>query len=484
MWIRPAALALALSTFAAPGVAAAADVPVAGRLLRLDAGPAGPDARRARLVLQDPAIARPFPDFAAAGATLRLHGGAGAGQCFVVADLDAAGWRPIGGDGARHGWRWRDPTHARAGVSRVVVRPGRILLVARGAAFPCALEAAQREPVTVTLAAQDARWCAAFGGEVAANAPGRFLARRAPPPAACPARRVTLANLNILLGIFCPDDTVQCRFEERLDLLFQWIEDAGCPDAVTLQEVTLPQSPILLERVPSLCAGAYQALYVGENLFDDELHLVRHPVTVVEAGRLYRNFRTSLFTRLDHPLGPLDVFSTHLAASGDGAQRGCGDDCPAECVAAGASTVRQCQGVQMAALVAARHDVATPALVTGDFNEPPQSFVWRQLVERGWPDVYLAAGRPECDPATGVGCTAGRFDAGLADLESPASGELERIDYVFLVPPAAGPCAIDAAFTRIFADEPNPFAPACGPAPDPPCWPSDHEGMQVGLDCR
>jgi endonuclease/exonuclease/phosphatase family metal-dependent hydrolase len=153
-------------------------------------------------------------------------------------------------------------------------------------------------------------------------------------------------------------------------------------------------------------------------------------------------------------------------------------------VAAGAATVRDCQAVQVAEFVAARHDVPTPALVTGDFNEPPGSFVWHELVDRGWPDAYLAAGLPECDPATGVGCTSGRFDAGLADLESPESGELERIDYVFLVPPAAGACALDTAYTQIFADDPNPFAPACGPAPDPPCWPSDHEGVQVGLDCR
>src|SRR3970040_1291253 len=105
----------------------------------------------------------------------------------------------------------------------------------------------------------------------------------------------------------------------------------------------------------------------------------------------------------------------------------------------------------MSAFVAARHDVPTPALVAGDLNEPPGSFVWHAFVERGWPDAYLAAGLPGCDPATGVGCTSGRFAAGLAALESPGSREVERIDYVFLVPPAAGSCAIDPAFTRIFA---------------------------------
>jgi len=41
----------------------------------------------------------------------------------------------------------------------------------------------------------------------------------------------------------------------------------------------------------------------------------------------------------------------------------------------------------------------------------------------------------------------------------------------------------DATATRIFADDPNPFAPACGPLPDPICWPSDHEGAELDLNC-
>ncbi len=476
---------LAAALTLASAVSRAADHPVAGRKLSLHAHGVDPAARRATIVLDDAAITPPFPDFAAGGATLRLHGGVAPGQCYGAVDLDAAGWRPIDGHGERRGWRWRGTSRSRGGVRRVVVRPGRILVAARGANVPCGLEAAQREPVGVSLEASETRWCAAFGGEIAANGPGRFLARRAPPPPACPANRITVASLNILHGIFCPLDTVQCRFSERLDLFFQWIEDAGCPDVVTLQEVTNPQAPEILAKVPTLCGGVYAASYVGENFFDDEMHLARHPVILVEARRLLQqNFRRALFTRLDHPLGPLDVFSAHLAASGDGAQDPCAAGCPAECLAAGATNVRECQGVQMAAFVAARHDVSTPAVVTGDFNEPPGSFVWHQLVDRGWPDVYLATGLPECDPTTGLGCTAGRFDEDLTDLESPASGEVERIDYIFLVPPAAGACAIDPAFTRSFADEPNPFAATCGPAPDPLCWPSDHEGMQLGLDCR
>jgi endonuclease/exonuclease/phosphatase family metal-dependent hydrolase len=223
--------------------------------------------------------------------------------------------------------------------------------------------------------------------------------------------------------------------------------------------------------------------------------LSRYPVVAHELRQLYRQFRSVLFARIDHPIGPVDVFSTHLASSSDGAQMPCtAPNCPAECVTGGAATVRDCQGVQMARFVAERHDVATPAVATGDFNESPGTFVYNQFLGRGWTDVYLGAGNPECDPATGIGCTSGREDEALSHLESPASNETERIDFIFLVPPAAGSlCAAridsgadadsDGTATRIFADDPNPFAQTFGPAPAAICWPSDHEGMQLDLNC-
>jgi hypothetical protein len=151
--------------------------------------------------------------------------------------------------------------------------------------------------------------------------------------------------------------------------------------------------------------------------------------------------------------------------------------------------------VQLASAVAGRHDVPLPAVVTGDFNESPGSFVYRQLTQRGWLDSYLAAGNPECDPVTGTGCTSGRQDTDLSQLEAPASNENERIDFAFVVPPAPGsPCAAtldgaadgdgDGTATRIFADRPDPFAPTCGPAPAPVCWPSDHAGAELDLACE
>jgi endonuclease/exonuclease/phosphatase family metal-dependent hydrolase len=235
----------------------------------------------------------------------------------------------------------------------------------------------------------------------------------------------------------------------------------------------------------------------GERILniDDETVLTRYPVLLVRQRFLYRGFRRVLQVRIDHPAGPFDVHTTHLASGSDGAQQPCGDDCPAECVAAGAANVRDCQAVQTARFVAETHDVPDAALVAGDFNDPPGSFVYDQLAGRGWVDTYLAAGNPECDPSTGVGCISGRADEELADLESPALDQDERIDFVFLVPPAAGAsCRAsiergdqggpgEGPATRLFADVPNPFAEACGPLPLPICWPSDHTGVQVALAC-
>jgi endonuclease/exonuclease/phosphatase family metal-dependent hydrolase len=228
---------------------------------------------------------------------------------------------------------------------------------------------------------------------------------------------------------------------------------------------------------------------------DDQLILSRFPVVDQEVFILYRDFRSVTYARIDHPVGPVDVFSTHLASSADGGNDPCAEDCPSECIAAGAVTVRDCQAVQMVEYIEDRHDVDGPAIVTGDFNAPPGSFVYEQFTARGWLDAYLEGGNPECDPQTGIGCTAGREDEGLGELESPESNESERIDYIFAVPPAVGSsCEMtvepagdpdgNGTSTGLFASEPNPFAEMCGSMPAPICYPSDHQGIQLDLNCR
>lgn len=303
---------------------------------------------------------------------------------------------------------------------------------------------------------------------------------------------VTLANLNLVHGIFCPPDSDACRLPDRVDLMFEFIRGSGCPDVVTLQEIWPPSVALIEERAGNVCPFPYEVILGPiESGVDDELVLSRYPAQIVEQQELFLGFRRVLLTRIDHPSGPLDVYSTHLASGADGGPNPCGVDCPPECVRAGAPTVRDCQAVQMARFIERTHDVPEAALAAGDMNAPPGSFTYDQFVDRGWIDTYIAAGNPECDPETGIGCTSGRDGETLRELESPELNVNRRIDFVFLIPAAAEaacqPVLLPAnglgPGTQLWTEVPNPFAPSCGPLPDPICWASDHTGVQVAYGC-
>ncbi len=315
---------------------------------------------------------------------------------------------------------------------------------------------------------------------------------------------LTLANLNILHGLGCTPD--QCRLADRIDLLFEWIDDAGCPDVVTLQEVNdLPSQirarQLILAELPTACSGQYdgQTAFSGVLGVDEEMVLSRYPIVNSEVRQLHSALgpgftRHVLWVRIDHPVGPMDVFTTHLASGGDGATDLCSSvmalPCPAECIAIPELTFRECQAIQLVDFVQEKHGLNTPALITGDLNSQPGSFEVTQLTDAGYIDTHLAAGNSECVIATGVGCTSGRA-SNLSELESTAANVDERIDYAFLVPDSSATCTpaldtpgdgdADGTATQIFADAPNPFA-SCGASPSPVCWPSDHEGNEVDLN--
>jgi len=309
---------------------------------------------------------------------------------------------------------------------------------------------------------------------------------------------ITVVQLNKLHGTSgqACRDSANCRLADRMELLFDEIADSGCPDVIALQEVWRGSVPLLMDHAANACPFAYEVRLVNtQTKIDDEMILSRYPILATDQIGLFPGFRHALWVRIDHPLGPLDVFTTHLASSSDGATARCdipNASCPSECLAAGATTRRECQAVQLALFVEAKHDVDAPALVTGDFNEEPGSFVYEQFSGRGWTDAYLAAGNAECDPASGAGCTSGRDDESLTELESPVLNEDERIDFIFVVPPRAGfRCRLefdpatdrdgDDTATRIF---PPGSPPSCGAAPAPICWPSDHMGVELDLNCN
>ncbi len=303
---------------------------------------------------------------------------------------------------------------------------------------------------------------------------------------------VTIVNLNVLHGLFCGGEA--CRLTDRISLLFGLLEQAKCPDVVTLQEVSSAVETELQQRVASLCDGAYQLGFEKVNGLDDAVILSRYAQLTLQALPLFGGFRHALRAEIDHPAGPLLIFTTHLASGSDGANDPCGDQCPSECTAAGAKTKRQCQAVQLGELVSADRAPDALTLITGDFNASPTDPEYLGLKALGWIDTYAEAGNPECNASGGEGCTSGR-ESDLTALESTDSGLVERIDFVFSLPPtnSQGSCAgtIEAAGdpdddgqrTGPFAHQPNPLAASCGPTPEAICWPSDHSGVQADLGC-
>ena len=250
-------------------------------------------------------------------------------------------------------------------------------------------------------------------------------------------------------------------------------------------------------RYPSACGGQYTQVFLPNSIVDEEMILTRYPVLDSATARAARNpgllQRHVLHARVDHPSGPIDVFTTHLASELRqrrrrlrGAvprrvrERGRGDEPP---VSGGAA--------RELGRAAPHHAHAR------DRDRRHERPAWQLRVQplRAHARLhrhYLAAGMPECNAATGVGCTSGREDSNLSELESPVSNEVVRIDFTFLVPPPPASSYIltiegpgdldgDGTTTRIFTDAPNPFAPSCGPLPDAICWPSDHEGSELDL---
>src|SRR4029453_7555678 len=175
---------------------------------------------------------------------------------------------------------------------------------------------------------------------------------------ATPLGALAVVPFNLLNGIACTrpgtGDGHQCRVHDRLALLLQHLVAARCPELVTLQEavtqafvpqrsptgVFVPVGPLadtvasLEARLPTLaaaCGFAYTVVFdpaarrgaspLGGGIAE-ELILSRSPVLAQEVLPLYSPLapffvRHVLYARLAHPLGPLDVFTTHLAAPSD-----------------------------------------------------------------------------------------------------------------------------------------------------------------------
>ncbi|MGH7340843.1 MAG: hypothetical protein ACREKH_10170, partial [Candidatus Rokuibacteriota bacterium] len=122
------------------------------------------------------------------GAMLTVASGSGEA---VTIDLPASGW--TASSGGRFRFRNRTAPSGISSVRSAVIIPGRRLKI-----FSRTPSISLNEPsqgsITIVLDSGNLRYCATFGGTVTRDVPGKFNAKDAPPPVACPPRPTTTST--------------------------------------------------------------------------------------------------------------------------------------------------------------------------------------------------------------------------------------------------------------------------------------------------
>lgn len=297
--------------------------------------------------------------------------------------------------------------------------------------------------------------------------------------------RVVTFNLlhGLPLGGDCPQETDGCQAATRLDLTWERLEEAGCPEVVGLQEVGPTQQERIPQALADVCDGAYQVVSVDPELPVEQWILSSLPVVDAASEPISGISRSIQWVRLDSAIGPVDVFNTHLVADVDDlpcTAELCGDRCEP------GTEAGRCNPIEVLDVVERYGDPEVPAILLGDLNatiDDPR--IWT-LLDAGFVDAWSLAGLDECDPASGAGCTSGlEGDGPYGGLDRPENTRDVRIDFV-LVRSTPG-CELradppddadgDGSATGPFAAEP------VVPARSGVHWPSDHVGVLAELSC-
>jgi len=299
-------------------------------------------------------------------------------------------------------------------------------------------------------------------------------------------KNLTVVDYNILHGIFCPSDTDSCRAPDRIALFLSQLQDAKCPQVVGLQEVSGQLAGLIEEQLPGVCGGKYKLAMSITDGNDKELVFSTLPAKKPKVLPLPGGLRNATRVELQSDLGPVVLVVTHQ--DGDKSFPSCRNDferykCPKPCVEH--QTFSECQTILGEGLADQVGSKQAIRIYMGDFNIPAGNARYQRLIERGWVDSHLAAGNPECDPATGVNCTSGRNDVTLTALQDPTATESERIDFIFVKAPkrctpkydTAADADHDGTGTGLFAAQPAVNGPS-GLA-----WPSDHTAVSMDMSC-
>jgi endonuclease/exonuclease/phosphatase family metal-dependent hydrolase len=281
---------------------------------------------------------------------------------------------------------------------------------------------------------------------------------------------VRVVNQNLLHGTACAEDSNRCDLPGRVALFLRQLKRARCPEIVAIEE---GNSRTVTELRKGLAPCGYHLVHDGDPGQDREIVLTTLRVGARERLRLAGPLRTAYRVSLASDVGPIDLVATHLASSSD--DRPCDTrTCPPPCTTG--DSVNTCQARQIVEITL-REDPQSDAvtLVVGDLNAEPDEPTIAALTAAGLVDTHLAAGNPECDPATGSECTGGRVDDSLVDMTNARSKQSERIDYVFLRPITR--CRLVRP-TGVFAGDGGPTRG------DGLVFPADHSAVEATIRCR
>jgi hypothetical protein len=290
-------------------------------------------------------------------------------------------------------------------------------------------------------------------------------------PAPKPIRALTL---NVLHGLFCPAQNDFCQAPDRAQMAANAVEAAGCPELVGFQEIGPRQPDVLPPAMAGVCGGRYELAWQSSAPpVDRTMIFTTFPIV----DRAYLDLAAfpweAFLVRVDTPIGLVDFLTTHFASSSNNPVcpvGGCPPICP------DGVTANQCNAIEVVAALDARRSGAVLQIASGDLNARPDSLTLATFTGAGFVDAWLAAGLPECNAATGFGCTSGRNrpDNALDGLDVAEGRYSARIDFV-LARPGTG-CTLGATAAPVAAEPlDEPFNGLF--------WPSDHAGLVAGLTC-
>jgi hypothetical protein len=117
---------------------------------------------------------------------------------------------------------------------------------------------------------------------------------------------VRVLTLNVLHGLFCPQETDFCHAPDRAVMVARAIEAADCPELVGFQEIGPRQPAVVPRAMEQVCDGQYELAWEGINSPDRTMVFTTLPIR--DRGFLdLASFPWEAYrVRVDTPMGSVD----------------------------------------------------------------------------------------------------------------------------------------------------------------------------------